>query len=88
MKFFRRTARYTIFSLKRNVEILQELKVEQVDLKLRTYKPIWLRHLTGINSSRMAKIVLNCRPNGRRGLGSSLNELLDEAETGLSRPKW
>jgi hypothetical protein len=34
------------------------------------------------------KIMLNCRWNGRRRLGSSLKRLLDEAEIGLSRSQW
>jgi hypothetical protein len=35
MKFFRRTAGYTLFNHKRNKEILEELKLEPVDEKLR-----------------------------------------------------
>jgi hypothetical protein len=38
MKFFRRTARYTLFDHKRNEEILEELKLEPVDEKIRRYK--------------------------------------------------
>jgi len=67
---------------------LEELKVEPADEKLRRYKYNWLRHVTGMNSSKMANIVLNCRPNERRRLGRALERLLDEAETGLSRPNW
>jgi len=37
MKFFRRTAWYNLFDHKRNEEILEELKVEQADEKLRRY---------------------------------------------------
>jgi len=36
----------------------------------------------------MAKLVLNCRPNGRRRLGRPLKGILDEVETGLSGPNW
>jgi len=35
MKFFKRTARYTTFDHKRNEEILEELKIEQADKKLK-----------------------------------------------------
>jgi len=35
MKFFRRTAGYTLFNHKRKEEILEELKLEPVDEKLR-----------------------------------------------------
>jgi hypothetical protein len=37
MKFFRRTAGYTLLNHKRNKEILEELKLEPVDEKLRRY---------------------------------------------------
>jgi hypothetical protein len=87
-KFFRRTAGYILFYHKSNVEILEELRVKPVDEKLRRCKSNWLRHVTGMNSSRMAKIMLNYRPNGRRRLGSPLKRLLEEAEIVLSRPNW
>jgi len=32
--------------------------------------------------------MLNCRSNGLRRLVRPLKRLLDEAETGLSRPDW
>jgi len=35
---------------------------------------------------RMPKIMVNFRPNARRRLGRLLKRLLDEADTGLSRP--
>ena len=35
MKFFRRRAGYTLFDHKKNEEILEEMKVEPVNLKLR-----------------------------------------------------
>ena len=38
MKFFRRTAGYTLYDHKRNLVILEELKVEPVDEKLRRHK--------------------------------------------------
>jgi hypothetical protein len=87
MKFFR-TAGYTLFEHTRNEEILKELKAEPVHEKLRRYKSNCLRHVTRMNSSRMAKIVLNCRPNRRRRLGRPSKRLLDEGVTGLSRPDW
>jgi hypothetical protein len=44
-----------------------------------------VENITGMNN-RMPKIMLNCRPNGLRRLGRTLKSLLDEEETGLSRP--
>jgi hypothetical protein len=84
IKVFRWIAR-SILSDRRNEEILKELKVEPVEEKLRMYKSKWLRNVTRMNN-RMPKIMLNCRPNGRKRLRRPLKRLLDEAETGLSRP--
>jgi hypothetical protein len=47
----------------------------------RTVIPLWqnwLRHGTRMSNSRMPKIMLNYRPNGRRRLGRPLKRLLDE----------
>jgi len=49
----------------RNEEILEVLKVEPVDEKLRRYKSNWLRHVTRRKISRLADIVLSCRRLGR-----------------------
>jgi hypothetical protein len=40
MKFFRRTAGYTFFDYKSEDEILEALKIEPVDKKLRRYQSI------------------------------------------------
>jgi hypothetical protein len=66
-------------------EILEELKVEPVDGKLRRYKSNWLQ-VKRINSNGLFTIMLNYRPIGRRRLGRPLKRLLDEAEAGLLRP--
>jgi hypothetical protein len=65
MQFFRTTAGYTLFEHKRNKEILEELTVEPVDKKLRTYRSNWLRHVTRTNNNRMTKVMVNCRLNVR-----------------------
>jgi hypothetical protein len=44
IEFFKRVAVYTLFGHKRREEVLEELKVEPVDQKLRRYKPNWLRY--------------------------------------------
>jgi len=51
---------------KRNLKILEKLKVKPVDEKLRRYKSNWLRLVTRMSSCEMAKIMLNYRPNGRK----------------------
>jgi hypothetical protein len=60
MRFFRRTTGYTLLDHKRNEEILEQLKLEPVDKKLRRYKSNWLRHVTRVNN-RVPKIMLNYR---------------------------
>jgi hypothetical protein len=86
MRIFRRTAGYTLFDHKSYEEILEEFKIQPADEKLRRYKSNWLRHVTRMDSNRMPKIMPNYRANGRRRFGRTLKGLLNEAETGLSRP--
>jgi hypothetical protein len=89
MKFFRRTIECTLFDYNRKEKFFEDLKAEPFKEKLRRYKSNWLRHVNRMNSSsRVAKIVLNCRPNGRTRFGRPLKTQLDKAETGLSRPNW
>jgi hypothetical protein len=85
MKIFRRTDEYALFYYTRNKEILEELQVQPIDERLRTYSH-WLRHVTRMNNQKMPEIMLNFVPNGRRRLGRTLKRLSEEAETGLSRP--
>jgi hypothetical protein len=61
MKYFTRTGGYSLFDHTRNKEILEGVKVEPVDEKLRRYTSNWLRHVTRTNN-RMPKIRLNYRP--------------------------
>jgi len=63
MKIFRGTAATTVLATK-EMKILEDPKVKPVNEKLKIYKSKWLGHVTIMNSSSMAKIVLNCRPSG------------------------
>jgi hypothetical protein len=58
---YRRTVGYALFDHKRS-ELLEELKVQPVDKKLRRYKSNWLQHVTRMDKNRMQKIRLNHRP--------------------------
>jgi len=83
MKFFKRTAACIHFDHKRNEEVLEELKLWPVGLKLRRHE---IKLATTRNRNRMTNIMVNCRPNGRRRLGRPFTGLINEAETALSRP--
>jgi hypothetical protein len=63
---------------------LGELKAKSFDENLRRYKTNWIQHLTRMDSNRMAKVMLNYGQNRRRRLGTLLNRILDESETGLN----
>ena len=52
MKVFRRTVEYALSDHIINEEILEEMKVEPVDKKLRRYKSNWLRHVTRMNKKQ------------------------------------
>lgn len=86
IKRFKRTARYIPFDHRRNEEIMEEVKVESVDEKLRRYKSNRLQCVKRMNNNRIPKIMLNYRVNARIRLGRLSKILLDEAETGLLRP--
>ena len=60
----------------------------QFDEKPRIYKSNWPRRVTRKNSNRVAKIMLNYVPGVGGRLGRPFKRLLDEVETGLSRPNW
>jgi hypothetical protein len=76
-----------LFDHKRYDEILEELKVEPNDEKLRRYKWNRLRHVRNKNEQPTGcqKIMLNYRPIGQRRLGRPLKRQSDDAKTGLWR---
>jgi len=55
MKLFRRRSGYILYDHRRNEEILEELKLEPVDEKLRRYKSNWPRQVKRMNNNRMTK---------------------------------
>jgi hypothetical protein len=85
-EIFQKNSRCNLFDHKRNLKILEEMRVEQFEEKIRRWKSNRLRHVTRMNKNRMLKIMLNYRPNGRRRFGRPLKRLSDAAGTRLSRP--
>jgi hypothetical protein len=60
------------------------LKVESADENIRRYNTNWLQRIQTMDSNRMLKLMLNCGQNRQRRLGTTLNGLPDESETGLN----
>jgi len=90
MKGFRSTEVYTVFDHKK--EWRNFGRVES-GTSWRETKKIQTKLATTCNVARMDTnimpvVMLNCRPNGRRRFERPWKRLLDEAETGLSRPNW
>jgi hypothetical protein len=56
-------SRYILFEHKKKEGILEEMKVEPLDIKLKKYKSGWLRHVKRKNKNRVTKIMMNYRRN-------------------------
>jgi hypothetical protein len=65
---------------KNNEEILEEFRVEPVDVKMYRHRSNYARTNKGMNKNRMPKIILIYRPKERKQIGRLLNRLLDEPE--------
>jgi hypothetical protein len=77
MKFMRETAKYTWQDHKRNQDITEELKIQQVLEKINNYKNKWIQHVRRMDRVRLPHAVLKYQPAGRRDQGRPLKELLD-----------
>ncbi|KAJ4451211.1 hypothetical protein ANN_02671 [Periplaneta americana] len=69
MRFMRRTAGYTKWDLKRNCEILKELKTQPVLDYIVQYQSNWKHHLERMSNSRLPKAIYNYVPYGQRSEG-------------------
>jgi hypothetical protein len=69
IKFMRRTAGYTKWDLKRNEEVLKELKVELILNYIYRYQNNWRQHVTRMSRTRIPKAIMYYQPRGKRSLG-------------------
>lgn len=69
MRFMRRTAGYTKWDLKRNCEILKELKTQPVLDYIVQYQSNWKHHLERMSNSRLPKAIYDYVPHGQRSVG-------------------
>jgi hypothetical protein len=72
MKFMRRTAGCTKWDLKRNEEVLKELKVEPILDYICGYQINWREHVNRMSRTRIPKAVMYYQPKGKRSLGRAM----------------
>jgi hypothetical protein len=72
MKFMLRTAGYTKWDLKRNEEVLKELKVEPILNYICRYQINWREHVNRMSRTRIPKAVMYYQPWGKRSLGRAM----------------
>jgi hypothetical protein len=69
MKFMRRTAGYTKGDLKRNEEVLKELRVEPILDYICRYQNNWRGHVNRMSRTRIPKAIVYYQPRVKRSLG-------------------
>jgi hypothetical protein len=69
MKFMRRTAGYTKWDVKRNEEVLKEVKVEPILDYICRYQNNRLAHVNRMSRTRVPKAIMYYQPRGKRSLG-------------------
>ena len=73
----RRTTGYTWTDYKTNTQIAKELRIIPVLDKLQEYKRNWIQHVNRMPRNRLARVMKQYSPTGRRNLGRPLRRLLD-----------
>jgi hypothetical protein len=69
MKFMCRTAGYTKWNLKRNEEVLKELKVEPILDYIFRYQNNCREHVNRMSRTSIPKAIMYYQPRGKRSLG-------------------
>jgi hypothetical protein len=68
MKFWRKTAKYTIFDHRRNQDIMKELRTPPVLEKMNNHKHRWI-HVRRMDGFRLVFIVMKYKPGGKSNPG-------------------
>jgi predicted double-glycine peptidase len=77
MKCVRQRAGYTWTDYKTNTEIVKEINMTTVLVKIREFKRNWLQHVNKMPRNILQRILKNYRPKGRRNQRRPLKRLLD-----------
>jgi hypothetical protein len=72
MQFMRQTAGYTKWNLKKNEEVLKELKVEPILDYICIYQNNWREHVNRMSRTRIPKAIMYYQPKGKRSLRHSM----------------
>ncbi|KAJ4443543.1 hypothetical protein ANN_05216 [Periplaneta americana] len=69
MRFMRRTAGCSLLEHRKNVDILQELKMDPIVNFVQQYRLQWKKHVERMDRTRWPKQILTYVPRGKRKLG-------------------
>ncbi|KAJ4438820.1 hypothetical protein ANN_14772, partial [Periplaneta americana] len=69
MRFMRRTAGCSLLEHRKNVDILQELKMDPIVNFVQQYRLQWKKHVERMDRTRWLKQILTYVPRGKRKLG-------------------
>ncbi|KAJ4429616.1 hypothetical protein ANN_21802 [Periplaneta americana] len=69
MRFMRRTAGCSLLEHRKNVDILQELKMDPIVNFVQQYRLQWKKHVERMDRTRWPKHILTYVPRGKRKLG-------------------
>lgn len=69
MRFMRRTAGCSLLEHRKNVDILQELKMDPIVNFVQQYRLQWKQHVERMDRTRWPKQILTYVPRGKRKLG-------------------
>jgi hypothetical protein len=77
MKYMRRTARHTWTDYKTNKEMVEELNITPLSVKIQDYRRNWLQHIKRLPRNSLPRTLKIYRPTGRKNQWRPLKILLD-----------
>jgi hypothetical protein len=78
MKFLRAVGGYNLLDQKRSEQIRKELLVKELNEQIQQYRIQWTQHVSRMNVSRLPKLALQYKPEGKRHLGRQKRRWIDQ----------
>jgi hypothetical protein len=69
MTCLRHLLEITKLDKERNQSVSEKLGVQNIVLEIKQYQGEWLRHVERMDTDRIPKQALKCRPKGKRSIG-------------------